>query len=161
MVTVCISLFEAIGELQRKRLRQSRAAVFSWNSRTCGQFLQAKSWVRSSLLRHRPHRAWSVTGTFYTGEVEIPCEGWCNWADFMEISKFPEILGELSMRKQCVPGSFFSAHALEPGNEARSCIDVVTCVKPLASYPGSNPAYHCLQYGKACEPAIFFLREMT
>ena len=38
----------------------------------------------------------------------------------MEISKFPEreILGELSMRKQCVPGFFFSAHALEPGNEA-------------------------------------------
>ena len=35
------------------------------------------------------------------------------------ISKFPEILGELSMRKQCVPGSFLSAHALEPGNEAR------------------------------------------
>jgi len=24
-----------------------------------------------------------------------------------EISKFPEILEELSMRKQCVPGSFF------------------------------------------------------
>ena len=23
------------------------------------------------------------------------------------------------MRKQCVPGSFFSAHALEPGNEAK------------------------------------------
>ena len=35
-----------------------------------------------------------------------------------EISKFPEILGELSMRKQCVPDSFFSAHAREPGNEA-------------------------------------------
>ena len=35
-----------------------------------------------------------------------------------EISKFPEILGELSMRKQCVPGSFFSAHTPEPGNEA-------------------------------------------
>ena len=32
----------------------------------------------------------------------------CNRADFMEISKFPEILGELSMHKQCVPGSFFS-----------------------------------------------------
>ena len=30
---------------------------------------------------------------------------------FTEISKFPEILGELSMRKQCVPGSFSSAHA--------------------------------------------------
>ena len=39
-----------------------------------------------------------------------------------KISKFPEILGELSMRKQCVPGSFSSAHALEPGNEAKSCI---------------------------------------
>ena len=36
-----------------------------------------------------------------------------------KISKFPEILGELSMRKQCVPGSFSSTHALEPGNEAR------------------------------------------
>ena len=35
-----------------------------------------------------------------------------------KISKFPEILGELSMRKQCVPGSFLSAHALEPGNKA-------------------------------------------
>ena len=33
-------------------------------------------------------------------------------------SEFPEILGELSMRKQCVPGSFLSAHAQEPGNEA-------------------------------------------
>ena len=36
-----------------------------------------------------------------------------------EISKFPEILGELSMREQCVPGSIFSAHAQEPGNEAK------------------------------------------
>ena len=36
----------------------------------------------------------------------------------MEISKFPEIPGELSMHKQCVPGSFFSTHAQEPGNEA-------------------------------------------
>ena len=42
-VTVCIVLFEAIGELQKKRLHQSRAAVFRWNPRTCGQFLQAKS----------------------------------------------------------------------------------------------------------------------
>ena len=35
-----------------------------------------------------------------------------------QISKFPEILGKLSMRKQCVPGFLFSAHAREPGNEA-------------------------------------------
>ena len=26
------------------------------------------------------------------------------------------------MRKQCVPGSFLSAHALEPGNEARGSL---------------------------------------
>ena len=37
----------------------------------------------------------------------------------MEISKHPEILGERSMRKQCVPGSFFSTHTREPGNEAK------------------------------------------
>ena len=39
------------------------------------------------------------------------------------ISKLPEILGELSMCEQCVPTRlsffFFSAHAREPGNEAR------------------------------------------
>ena len=58
------------------------------------------------------------------GEVGIPCRGWCNGADFTEISKFPEILGELSMRKQCVPGSFLSAHALEPGNEASYEVDL-------------------------------------
>ena len=34
------------------------------------------------------------------------------------ISKFPEILGKLSVRKQCVPGSFLPAHARETGNEA-------------------------------------------
>ena len=108
---VCTASFEVIGELQRKRLRQSHAAVFSWNPLTRGQFLQAKDWVSSSLLRHRPHTAWSGTGTFYMGEVGIPCGSWCNGADFTEISKFPEILGELSMHKQCVSGSFFSAHA--------------------------------------------------
>ena len=31
--------------------------------------------------------------------------------------KFPEILGKLSMHKQCVPGYFFSAHAQEPSWE--------------------------------------------
>ena len=67
-------------------------------------------------------RAWSGTGTIYTGEIGIACRGWCNWADFTEISKFPEILGEPSMLKQCVPGSFFAAHALEPGNEALNAV---------------------------------------
>ena len=40
----------------------------------------------------------------------------------MEISKFQEILGELSMRKQCVPGSLSSSPALEPGNEANTTL---------------------------------------
>ena len=44
-VTVSIVSFEVIGELQRERLRQSRAEAFSWNGRTRGQFLQAKSRV--------------------------------------------------------------------------------------------------------------------
>ena len=54
-VTVCIALFEVIGELQRERLCQSCAKTFSWNGRTHGQFLQAKSRVPSSLPRHCPH----------------------------------------------------------------------------------------------------------
>ena len=41
-VTACIASFEVIGELQRERLRHSRAAAFSWNGRTRGQLLQAK-----------------------------------------------------------------------------------------------------------------------
>ena len=69
---------------------------------------------RSFVIVHTEH-GHAGTGTFYTGEVGMPCGCWCNRADFTESSKFPEILGELSMRKQCVPGSFFSAHALEPG----------------------------------------------
>ena len=36
-VTVCIALFEVIGELQRKRLHWSHAAVFCWNARMHGQ----------------------------------------------------------------------------------------------------------------------------
>ena len=44
-----------------------------------------------------------------------------------KISKSPEILGELSMRKQCVPGSFFSAHAQEPGNEANLLPTWISC----------------------------------
>ena len=59
----------------------------------------------------------------------------------MQISKFPEILGELSMYKHCVPGSFLSAHAREPGNEARALV---------ASYPGffgeeKQPGIDCLR----------------
>ena len=55
VVTVCIGSFEVICELQRERLRQSRAKALGWNGRTRGQFLQAKSRVLSSLPCHRPH----------------------------------------------------------------------------------------------------------
>ena len=67
-----------------------------------GQVLQAKSWVPSSLST----QSVAMAGIFYMGEVSMPCGGWCNRAYFMEISKSPEILGGLSMRKQCIPGSF-------------------------------------------------------
>ena len=59
-----------------------------------------------------------MTGIFYTGEVAYLAEVSVTEQILRKISKFPEILGELSMCKQCVPGSFLSAHALEPGNEA-------------------------------------------
>ena len=48
----------------------------------------------------------------------------------LEISKFLEILGKLSMRKQCVPGSFLPAHAREPGNEANTCV----CFEPATGF---------------------------
>ena len=63
-VTVCITLFGAISELQREKLCQSRAATLNWNGQTHGQSLQAKSWVPSSLPCHHPHRAWSVAAIF-------------------------------------------------------------------------------------------------
>ena len=98
---------------------KEEAAVFSWNAQTRGQFLQTKSWVPFSLLRHRPHGAWSVTAIFYTEKSAYLTEVSVTEQILRKISKFPEILGELSMRKQCLPGSFSSAHALEPGNEAK------------------------------------------
>ena len=52
--------------------------------------------------------------------------------------KIPRNPGELSMRKQCVPGSFFSAHAQEPGNEAiqRSALCWLTIEWLLMSLSG-------------------------
>ena len=41
-----------------------------------------------------------------------------------------EILGELSLYKQCVQGSFLSAHVREPGNEATmylACVVAFFC----------------------------------
>ena len=53
-----------------------------------------------------------------------------------KISKFPEILGELSMRKQCVPGSFSSTHALEP-------TVVLALMGRYGSRIPSEEEYHC------------------
>ena len=70
-----------------------------------------------SLPRHRLQRVWSVAGIFYVGEVGVPRGGQCNGADFTRISNFPEILGKLSMCKQCVPPPMH-----EPGNEAKAVV---------------------------------------
>ena len=38
------------------------------------------------------------------------------------------------MRKQCVPGSFFSTHAQEPRNEANFHLDCKGCMIAVSSY---------------------------
>ena len=40
------------------------------------------------------------------------------------------------MRKQCVPGSFSSTHALEPGNEARYLAEVNKKIFFFQNQPG-------------------------
>ena len=49
------------------------------------------------------------------------------WWRSMQVTK-----GTRRMRKQCVPGSFFSAHTQEPGNEARAYGDTGFTVAKLA-----------------------------
>ena len=119
MVTVCFVLFEAIGELQREKLCQSHAAVFRWNEWTISTSKELSAFVTPLSST----QSGSVVGIFHMEEVAMPCRGQCNRADFMEISEFPEILGELSMHKQCVPGSVFSVHAHEPGNKVNAWPD--------------------------------------
>ena len=55
------------------------------------------------------------------GEVGMSREGYyINGADFSEIDKIPKIPrnpGGTEREEQCVPGSFFSAHAREPVNK--------------------------------------------
>ena len=71
-----------------------------------------------------------MAGSFYTREVGVLAEVSVTEQVLREISKFPEILGKLSMRKQCVPGSFLPAHTREPGNKASETTVVVQCVCP-------------------------------
>ena len=64
----------------------------------------------SLITVHTQHSQWQASFTL----EKLSC--------FVEVSvilhKFPNSLGKLSMHKQCVPGSLFSAHAREPENEA-------------------------------------------
>ena len=62
--------------------------------------------------------------------------------------KFPEILGELSMRKQCVPGSFFSVHAQEPGNYGRPFVSklVMTILCKKCSLVPRPPPFFVLRF---------------
>ena len=138
MVTICIASFEVIGELQREKLRQSRAKALSWNGRMRGQFPQAKRRIPSSLPRHRPHTVQSVAGSFYTREVGVLAEVSVKEQVLREISKYPEILGKLRMRKQCVPGSFLPAHAREPGNEVRFMVNKYPILRAGPENMGSS-----------------------
>ena len=62
-VTFCIASFEAIGELQRDRLRHSRAAAFTagMDERVDNSCKRRAEYLRRSL--------------FYTGEVGVPRGG--------------------------------------------------------------------------------------
>ena len=81
-----------------------------------------------------------MAGSFYTREVGVLTEVSVTEQVLREISKFPEILGKLSMRKQCVPGSFLPAHAREPGNEAN------TVPSEVRRYPAVTQATHYMFY---------------
>ena len=108
-VTVCIASLEVISELQRERLRQSRAKAFSWNGQTHGQFLQAKSRIPSLLPHHPPHTVQSVAGSFYTREVGVLAEVSVTEQVLREISKSPEIPGKTE-HAQTVCTKLFSPH---------------------------------------------------
>ena len=70
-----------------------------------------------ALSCNRPHRVWSVTGIFHAREVGMACRGYCNEADFMEIFKFPEILG-WGGGGACGNMGLFSVTTDELGDEA-------------------------------------------
>ena len=75
-----------------------------------------------------------MAGSFYTREVGVLAEVSVTEQVLREISKFPEILGKLSMRKQCVPGSFLPAHAREPGNEATCTLGLDVNMQPVSRH---------------------------
>ena len=108
MVTAFIASFKGINELQRERLHESRATTFSWNGESCGQFLEAKSWVIWSLSHLRLCRAWLVEGIFYTGQAGMLCRSYCDGTDFMEISKFLDILRNWACTNSVYQALFFS-----------------------------------------------------
>ena len=71
-----------------------------------------------------------------------------NGADFLKISKFPEILGELSTHQRCVPGFFFSAHA-SLGTRLILCTIMILNVVSLSSTCYSvNMCIHLQSGGK-------------
>ena len=82
MATVCIALFEAMGELQRERLCQSRATAFSRNGWMCGQFCKwrAKYLRRSLVIVHTECSQWQR------------CFIWENLACLTEVSVTEQIL---------------------------------------------------------------------
>ena len=94
-VTVCIASFEVIGELQRERLRHSRAATrrAEYLRRSLVIVCRERGQWQASFMREKSA---CLAGVSVTEQI---------------LREFPEILGKLSMRKQCVPGSVLPAHA--------------------------------------------------
>ena len=70
---------------------------------------------RSLVIVHTRFSQWQAA---FMREVGVLAEISVTEQVLREISKF-QILGKLSMHKQCVPGFFLPAHAQEPGNEAK------------------------------------------
>ena len=108
MVTVCIASFEAIGELQRKRLRQSCAMAFSWtDERVDNSYKQIIGCLCHSLIIVNTCRAWSTVGILHTQE---------KLTFLMEVSVVEQILpncrnpGGTVHAQQCTR-LFFPAHA--------------------------------------------------
>ena len=123
-VTDCIASFEAIGEVERERLCHSHATVSSWNGEMCGRILQAKSWVPSSLARHRLYRERGQWQASFIRE-KLACLMYGAYVFYGNFQK-----PSLSRWKQCVPGSLFFTHPQEPENDANKIHEKDIHVQP-------------------------------
>ena len=114
-VTVCIASFEAIIELQREKLHQSRAAAFIHNGQMRGQFLQAKAeYLHHCLvIVHTERGQW---------QASFVCE---KSACLAEVSVMGKFYGNFQIPRNSGKTEHTQTvcsrlHTREPGNEVRS-----------------------------------------